>query len=108
MKFIGVREAQVRLSALVQRSQAERVILTRHGHPVAVLTGIEGKDLEDEILFNDPAFRTLMSERLSTQGPLVSHEALLAETEAERARGRRRRRPQKKKRQRPHTKAARR
>lgn len=47
MKFVGVREAQAQLSGLVEESQKERIVLTRHGQPIAVLTGVEGRDLEE-------------------------------------------------------------
>jgi prevent-host-death family protein len=56
MKTVGIREAKALLSAYVARSQKERVLIMRRGTPVAVLTGIEGKDLEDVVLENDPSF----------------------------------------------------
>lgn len=83
MKFVGVREAQAQLSGLVDESQKERIVLTRHGQPIAVLTGVEGKDLEEVLLGQDPEFRKLIAERRRYQGPLVSHEALKAQAERE-------------------------
>jgi len=78
MKLVGVREAQAQLSGLVKRSQREQVILTRHGQPIAVLTGVEGKDLEEVLLAEDRQFRELIERRRRYQGPLVSHEELSA------------------------------
>jgi prevent-host-death family protein len=46
MKFVGVREAQAQLSGLVNQSQKERIVLTRHGQPMAILTGVKGRDFE--------------------------------------------------------------
>lgn len=89
MKFVGLREAQAQLSGLVDASQKERIVLTRHGQPIAVLTGVEGKDLEDVLLAQDPEFRKLIEERRRYQGPLVSHEALKAQAERELTRERR-------------------
>ena len=82
MKFVGVREAQAQLSGLVERSQKERIVLTRHGQPIAILTGVKGKDLEEVLLAQDPGFRKLIEERRRYRGPLVPHEAL--HTQAER------------------------
>lgn len=50
MKFVGVREAQAQLSGLVDQSQKERIVLTRHGQPMAILTGVGGKDFEEVLL----------------------------------------------------------
>jgi prevent-host-death family protein len=88
MKFVGVREAQARLSALVDQSQRERIVLTRHGQPVAVLAGVRGEDLEDLLLSRDPELRRLLADRRRYQGPLVSHRALEAEATSEVARER--------------------
>jgi len=94
MKFVGVREAQAQLSGLVARCQKERIVLTRHGQPIAILTGVKGKDLEEILLTQDPEFRELIETRRRYRGPLVSHEALRNEAEREltreRKRGRRR------------------
>lgn len=78
MKFVGVREAQQQLSGLVEDSQTERVVLTRHGEPVAIIAGIEGRDIEEILLGQDPEFRNLIAARRRYQGPLVSHETLKA------------------------------
>ena len=63
MRLVGVREAQAQLSGLVSRSQKERIILTRHGKPVAVLSGVEGMDVEDILLGQDRGFAKLIQSR---------------------------------------------
>jgi prevent-host-death family protein len=83
MKLIGVGEAQAGLSSLVEQSQKERIILTRHGKPVAMLLGIKGRDLEDLVLAQDPAFRNLITDRRGDQRAPVSQETLLAEAKRE-------------------------
>jgi prevent-host-death family protein len=95
MRFVGVREAQAQLSGLVDQSQKERIVLTRHGQPMAVLTGVQGKDLEAELLAQDPEFRKLIEERRRSPGELVSHQTLKVRAGQELARERRgaRRRP---------------
>lgn len=90
MRFVGVREAQVHLSGLVDQSQKERVILTRHGRPIAILTGVAGRDLEEVLLAQDPKFRKTIAARRAYRGPLVSHETLRARTDAELGRSRKR------------------
>jgi prevent-host-death family protein len=83
MRFIGVREAQARLSGLVKDCQAEGVVLTRHGKPVALLTGVAGYDPEEVLLAHDPAFWRLIQERRRPGGKLVPHDALLARAREE-------------------------
>jgi prevent-host-death family protein len=93
MKFVGVREAQAQLSGLVDRSQKERIVLTRHGRPIAVLSGIQGKDLEAVLLAGDPEFQKLIKQRRSYQGELVTHESLKMQAERELAHERKLARP---------------
>lgn len=83
MKMIGVGEAQAGLSGLVEQSQKERIVLTRHGKPVALLVGIKGRDLEEVLLTQDAGFRALIAERRRDERPTVTHEALLAEATRE-------------------------
>src|SRR5262249_14431554 len=83
MKLIGVGEAQAALSGLVEQSQKERIILTRHGKPVAMLLGIKGRDLEEVVLAQDPAFRDLIAKRRNDQRVSVAHETLVAEIKSE-------------------------
>ena len=61
MKFIGVREAQAQLSALVDQAQTERIVLTRHGQPMAMLTGLKGKDFEEVLRTGRPAWEKARS-----------------------------------------------
>lgn len=96
MKFVGVREAQARLSGLVAQSQKERIVLTRHGRPIAILTGVAGTDLEEYLLANDPEFAKLIARRRGSTATLVGHESLVAETK-QRARPARARRAKSKK-----------
>ena len=83
MKLVGVGQAQAGLSGLVEQSQKERIILTRHGVPVAMLLGIKGRDLEELVLAQDPAFRDLIDERRRDGRASVPHAALLAEAKRE-------------------------
>lgn len=46
MKSINVRDAKDKLSDCIRTSQGDSVVILRHGRPVAVLLGVEGKDFE--------------------------------------------------------------
>ena len=72
MRLVGVREAQAQLSGLVSKSQKERIILTRHGKPVAVLSGVEGMDVEDVLLGQDRAFAKHIESRRRSRKPLLT------------------------------------
>ena len=83
MRFVGVRQAQQQLSGLVQDCQTQGIVLTRHGKPVALLTGVEGYDLDEVLLAHDPAFRRLIEERRTPGAKLVAHETLLSRAREE-------------------------
>ncbi len=78
MKMIGIREARERLSSMVTRAQRERVVLTRHGKPAALLIGIEGEDLEEVLLKTNEAFWTELAEQRRRNDTLSEAEAMRA------------------------------
>ncbi len=63
MKTINVRDLQKKVKECVDNAQLDRVVITRHGKPAAVLVGVEGEDWEDVILQTDPAFWKLIRAR---------------------------------------------
>ncbi len=63
MKSIPVRDLQKKVKECVDQAQLERVVITRHGKPAAVLVGVEGEDWEDVVLQTDPAFWRLIRAR---------------------------------------------
>lgn len=56
MKSVTARDLQKKVKECVDLSQKERVVVTRHGKPAAVLVGVEGKDWEDLVLQTSPGF----------------------------------------------------
>jgi hypothetical protein len=62
------------LDACVAEAQQERVILTRNGHPVALLMGVDGLDEEQIDLCSDPEFWKLIEE--SRRQKTISREEL--------------------------------
>ncbi len=78
MKLIGIREARERLSALVTRAQRERLVLTRHGRPAALLIGIEGEDLEEVLLKTNEEFWSELAEQRRRNETVSEAEAMRA------------------------------
>ena len=54
MKVMALREAKQKLSGCVVRAQRERVLITKQGRPAALMIGVEGHDLEDVLLMQNP------------------------------------------------------
>jgi len=63
MKTVTVRDLQKKVKECVDDAQQDRVVVTRHGKPAAVLVGVEGEDWEDVVLQTDPNFWKLIRER---------------------------------------------
>lgn len=70
MKTVALREARQSLSGFVAHAQRERVLITKHGKPAALVIGVEGQDLEDVLLAQDPGFWKLVEAR--RQQPTLS------------------------------------
>jgi len=75
MKMVGLREAKTSLSACIDTAQGERVIITRHGQPAAVLVGVEGEELEDVLRMADPSFWAMIEERRGQSNTVSEREA---------------------------------
>ncbi len=64
MKTINVRALQKHVRDCVKASQRDRVVVTRHGIPTALIIGVEGADWETLALQTNPAFwRTIEKRR---------------------------------------------
>jgi antitoxin (DNA-binding transcriptional repressor) of toxin-antitoxin stability system len=63
MKTVNVRDLQKKIRETVQAAQAERVVLTRHGDPVALVIGVEGMEWEDVVLQTSRPFWKLIEKR---------------------------------------------
>ena len=63
MKTVSVRDLLKTLRQRVDESQKERVVVTRRGHPAAILIGVEGMDWEQVLLQTDGAFWGLIRKR---------------------------------------------
>jgi len=76
MKTVTARELQKKIKQCVDAAQEDRVVVTRHGKPAAVLVGVEGSDWEDLVLQSSPAFWKLIEER--RKQPTISLQELKA------------------------------
>ena len=63
MKTVSVRDLQKKVRECVDVAQGERVVVTRRGHPAAILVGVEGQDWEDIALRLSPSFWKMITER---------------------------------------------
>ena len=72
MKTVPMEDAT--LDRCIAEAQQDQVILTRNGHPVALLTSVDGMDEEQIRLCNDPEFWKLIEE--SRQQKTISREEL--------------------------------
>jgi antitoxin (DNA-binding transcriptional repressor) of toxin-antitoxin stability system len=61
MKTVSMEDAT--LDRCVAEAQQEKVILTRNGHPIALIVSVDGMDEEQIRLSSDPEFWKLMEER---------------------------------------------
>lgn len=76
MKTITVRDLQKKVKECVDDAQKDRVVITRHGKPAAVLVGVEGEDWDAVVLQTDPTFWKLV--RARRRQPTISLEQLKA------------------------------
>jgi len=78
MKTVALREAKQSLSGFVAHAQRERVLITKHGKPAAIVIGVEGQAIEDVLLRQDPEFwRMIEKRRLQRTVPLADVRASL-------------------------------
>ena len=63
MKTINVRALQQHVRDCVKTSQRDRVVVTRHGIPAALIIGVEGTDWETLALQTNPSFWRMVEKR---------------------------------------------
>lgn len=68
MKVVALGKAKNALSAFIEEAQNDRILITRHGRPVALIVGVEGEEFEDLMTRSDPEFwRMIESRRKSSR-----------------------------------------
>ncbi len=63
MKTVTVRDLQKSVKKAVDSAQEDRVVVTRHGQPAAVLVGVEGQDWETVVLETSSELWKLIEDR---------------------------------------------
>lgn len=63
MKTVSVRTLQKKVKECIDDAQGDRVVITRHGKPSAVILGVEGQDWETVVLQTDPEFWKFIEKR---------------------------------------------
>ncbi len=63
MKVVALGQAKNALSAYVEEAQRDRVLVTRHGKPAALIIGVEGEEFEDLMTRSDPEFWQMIEAR---------------------------------------------
>ena len=70
MKVVAIKEAKAKLSGYCAEAQQQRILITKHGKPLALMVGVEGQDLEHVMTAANPAFWKLVEKR--RQEPAIS------------------------------------
>lgn len=63
MKTAVLRDVKQKLSDYVIQAQKQKIVITKHGRPSAILWGVEGKDFEDIIYMTSPGFWKMIAKR---------------------------------------------
>ena len=74
MKIVALGEVKNALSAYVDHAQRDRVLVTRHGRPAAIIIGVEGEDLEDLMTRSDSDFWRMIEARRTAAKTISSDE----------------------------------
>jgi len=63
MRTVSVRELQRSIKQCIQHSQKDRVVITQHGEPSAVIIGVKGMDWESVVMETNTRFWKMIRER---------------------------------------------
>ena len=63
---VTIGKAKNELSAYIDVAQNDRVLITRHGRPAALIIGVEGEESEDLMTRSDPEFWQAIEARRGT------------------------------------------
>ena len=63
MKIASVKEVKDHLSQFLKNAEQEDVVITKNGHPTAILHHLGEDELEDYLLEHDPKFKRKIEKR---------------------------------------------
>jgi prevent-host-death family protein len=67
MKTIPLRDAKQQFSECVNQAQKDKILITKHGQPAAIVWGVEGLDFEDVVYLTHPGFWRMIRSRRSSK-----------------------------------------
>jgi prevent-host-death family protein len=69
VKTVPARRGKLQFGELLRDAQVDRVLVLRHGKPVAVVIGVAGQELDAVLLEHDPGYRrTRRTRRAQAEG----------------------------------------
>ena len=71
MTNMTVAEAEANFGSMLNRSQAERVVIERNGKPIAIVLGVEDYDAEDVSLAGSAEFWQMIADRRQGGGSVA-------------------------------------
>lgn len=74
MKVVALGRVKNELSAYVDQAQQQRVLVTRHGKPAALIVGVEGEDFEDLMTRSNPEFWQMIEARRKASKTVSANE----------------------------------
>jgi prevent-host-death family protein len=74
MKVVALGKVKNELSAYVDQAQRDRVLVTRHGRPAALIIGVEGEEFEDLFTRSDPEFWKMIEARRKASKTVTADE----------------------------------
>ena len=74
MKVVALGTVKNGLSSYVDAAQNDRVLITRHGKPVALMIGVEGEEFEDLMTRSDPEFWRMIETRRKSSKTVTAEE----------------------------------
>jgi prevent-host-death family protein len=74
MKVVALGQVKNGLSAYVDQAQQQRLLVTRHGKPAALIIGVEGEDFEDLMTRSDPEFWQMIEARRKASKTISANE----------------------------------
>jgi len=63
MRLVSARDAKTHLSACLDESQKQEIVVTHHGRPPSVMMGVDRYDLADVTLMLNPNFSKMIESR---------------------------------------------
>ncbi len=74
MKVVALGKAKNELSACIDEAQKDRILITRHGRPAAIIVGVQGEEFEDLMTRSDPEFWRMIEARRKGSSTISAEE----------------------------------